>query len=175
MSSVPILACLSLSLSQVVIQSQVLVLVHSIGIFSSIPLPFLRICQYWLVCYVIYYYMCLGAITNNTIVVAGPSNFQDPSQYGFALHGFSKGGAPTSFTWRRDGVVLTSSSPYTIAAPVLTNSENPCSERFYRSRLTVTGKVTGVFTYTVTNADTGNDVMGTLDIEGMYYCNVVVG
>ena len=119
--------------------------------------------------------MCLGNITLSVIVVAGPSNFYDPSQYRFALHGFSKGGAPTSFTWRRDGVVLTSSSPYTIAAPVLTSSENPCSERFYRSRVTVTGKVTGVFTYTVTNADTGNDMVGTIDIEGMYYCRVRVG
>ena len=175
MLSVPILAGLaSQSLSQVVIQSQVLVLVHSIGIFSSILLPFLHICQYWLVCYVIYP-MCLGNITSNTIVVAGPSNFQDPSQYRFALHGVSKGGAPTSFTWRRDGVVLTSRHPYTIAAPIRTSSKNPCSDRLYRSRVTVTGKVTGMFTYTVTGADTGNDVMGTLDIEGMYYCNVLVG
>ena len=121
------------------------------------------------------YYMCLGAITLSVIVVAGPSNFQDPSQYGFVLGGVSKGGAPTSFTWRRDGVVLTSSSPCTIAAPVLISSENPCSERFYQSRVTVTGKVIGVFTYTVTNADTGNDVVGTLNIEGMYYCSVLVG
>ena len=119
--------------------------------------------------------MCLGAITSNIIVVDGPNNFQDPSQYRFALHGVSRGGAPTSFTWRKDGVVLTSSSPYTIAAPVLFYSENPCSERFYRSRVTVTGKVTGVFTYTVTNADTGNNVVGTLNIEGMYYCRVWVG
>ena len=118
--------------------------------------------------------MCLGAITSNTIVVAGPSNFYDPSKYGFSLHGFSKGGAPTSFTWRRDGIALTSSSPYTIAPPVLTSSENSCSERFFRSRVTVTGKITGVFTYTVTNADTGNDVVDTLDIEGMYYCSVLV-
>ena len=113
--------------------------------------------------------MRLGAITSNTIIVAGPSNFFDPSQYGFALAGISKGGAPTSFTWRRGGVELTSSSPYTIAAPVLTSNENPCSERFYRSRVTVTGKVTGVFTYTTTNADTGNNVVDTLDIEGVYY------
>ena len=175
MSSVPILACLaSQSLSQVVIQSQVLVIVHSIGIFSSILLLFLHICQYWLVCYVIYY-MCVGAITFSVVVVAGPSNFYDPSQHGFALDGVTKGGAPTSFTWRRDGVALTSSSPYTIATPVLASSENACSERFYRSRVTVTGKVTGVFTYTVTNADTGNDVMGTLDIERMNYYNVLVG
>ena len=108
-------------------------------------------------------------------MVAGPSNFQDPSQYGFALDGVSKGGVPTSFTWRKDGVVLTSSSRYTIAAPVLTSSENPCSERFYRSRVSVTGKITGVFTYTVNNADTGDDVMATLDIEGMYYCSVLIG
>ena len=128
-----------------------------------------------LTCVYVMYYMCLGAITSNTIVVAGSSNFYDPSQYGFTLEGVSKGGAPTSFTWRRGGVVLTSTSPYTIAAPVLTNSENPCSERLYRSRVTVTGKVTGVFTYTVTNADIGNDVVGTLDIEGMYYCSVLVG
>ena len=119
--------------------------------------------------------MCLGAITLCNVIVGGPSNFQDPSQYGFALHGISNGGAPTFFTWRRDGVALTSSSPYTIASPVLTNSENPCSGRFYQSRVTVTGKVTGVFTYTVTNAYTGNDVVGTLNIEGTYYCNVLVG
>ena len=125
-------------------------------------------------CYVIYY-ICLGAITLSVVVGAGPSNFYDPSQYGFALGGVSKGGTPTSFTWRKDGVVLTSSSPYTIAAPMLTSSENPCSGRFYRSRVTVTGKVTGVFTYTVTNADTGNDVVGSINIEGMYYCRVRVG
>ena len=119
--------------------------------------------------------MCLGAITFSAIAVDGSSNFYDPSQYGFALAGFSKGGVPTSFTWRRYGVVLTSSSPYTIAAPVRTSSENPCSERFYQSRVTVTGKVTGVFTYTITNADTGNDVVATLDIEGMNYCSVLVG
>ena len=119
--------------------------------------------------------MCLGAIILSVVVVAGPSNFQDPSQYGFTLDGVSKGGAPMSFTWRRDGVVLNSSSPFSIAAPVLTSSDNPCSERLYRSRVTVTGKVTGNFTYTVNNADIGNDVVGTLDIEGMYYCNVLVG
>ena len=38
----------------------------------------------------------------------------------------------------------------------------------------MTGKVTGVFTYTVTNADTGSDVIVTLNIEGMYYCSVLV-
>ena len=113
--------------------------------------------------------MCLGAINFSVVLVAGPSNFLDPSQYGFALHGVSKGGAPTSFIWRRYGVVLTSGSPYTIAAPVLISNENPCSERLYRSRVTVAGKVTGNFTYTVTNADTGNDVVGTLNIEGMYF------
>ena len=127
-----------------------------------------------LTCVCVVYYMCLGAITSNTIVLAGPSNFYDPSKYGFALHGFSKGGAPTSFTWRRYGVALTSSTPYTIAAPVLTNSENSCSERLYRSRVTVTGKVTGVFTYTVTNANPSFNVVGTLNIEGMYYCSVLV-
>ena len=125
-------------------------------------------------CYVIYY-MCLGAITLSVVVVAGPSNFQDPSQYGFALHGVSKGGTTTSFTWRRDGVVLTSSSPYTIAVPVLFSTENPCSERFYQSGVTVTGKVTGVFACTLSNADTVNDVVGTLNIEGMHYCSVLVG
>ena len=119
--------------------------------------------------------MCLGAINFSVVLVAGPSNFLDPSQYGFALHGVSKGGAPTSFIRRRDGAVLTSSTPYTIAAPVLTSSENSCSERFYRSRVTVTGKVTGVFTYTITNADTRDDVVDTLNIEGMYYCSILVG
>ena len=118
--------------------------------------------------------MCVGAITLSVIVVAGPNNFHDPSQYGFVLEGMSNGGAPTSFTWRRDDVVLTSSSPYTIAAPVLTSSGKPCSEGVYESRVTVTGKVTGVFTYTVTNTDTGNDVVGSLDIEGMYYFSVLV-
>ena len=119
--------------------------------------------------------MCLGAITLSVVVVSGPSNFFDPSQYGFVLDGVSRGGAPTSFTWRRGGVVLTSSTPYTIAAPVLTSSENPCSVGLYRSRVTVTGKITGNFTYTVTNADTGNDVVDTLNIEGMYYCSILVG
>ena len=118
--------------------------------------------------------MCLGAITSNTLVVVGPSNFHDPSQHRFALAGVSKGSAPTSFTWRKDGIVITASSPFTIAAPVLTSNENPCSERVYKSKLTMPGKETGVFTYTITNADTDNDVVGTINIEGMYYCNVLV-
>ena len=118
--------------------------------------------------------MCLGAITLNLIAVDEPFNFHDPSQHRFSMEGVSRGGAPTSFTWRKGGVVLTASSSYTIASPVLANSENPCSERFYRSRVTVAGKETGVFTYTITNADTDNDVVGTINIEGMYYCNVLV-
>ena len=174
MSSVPIHACLaSQALSQVVIQSQVLVLVHSIGIFSYHSPPISTYLSIF-TC-VMSYIMCLGAITLSVVVVAGPSNFQDPSQYGFVLHGVSKGGTITSFTWRRDGVVLTSSSPYTIAVPVLFSTEKPCSERFYQSRVTVTGKVTGVFTYTITNTYTGNDMVGTLNIEGMHYCSVLVG
>ena len=114
--------------------------------------------------------MYLGDTSLSMIEVVSPSNFQDPSKFGFALDGVTKGGAPTSFTWRKDNVVLNSSNPINITDPMLTNSEDPCSERLYHSRLTITGKVTGVFTYTANNAETSNTMVATLNVEGMYYC-----
>ena len=108
--------------------------------------------------------MSLDAISSSMINLSGSSDF---SQFQFVLIGISKGGEPTNFTWRRDGVDLASNAPYTIVHPELINDVYICSERIYRSRLSVTGRLPGVFTYTVNNADTVNDIMGMFTVEGM--------
>ena len=96
--------------------------------------------------------------------LSGSSDF---SQLQFVLIGISKGGEPTNFTWRRDSVDLASNTPYTIVHPELISDKYICSERIYQSRLSVTGRLPGVFTYTVNNADTVNDIMGRFIVEGM--------
>ena len=111
-------------------------------------------------------YTNIGPITSSSITLTTPNDFSSLSAPQFPLRGLSVGGEPTDITWRRDGVELISTGPYTITAlRVLTNLE-PCSTREYQSILTVEGRLPGVYTYTVNNGDTATAVVGTFTVEG---------
>ena len=106
------------------------------------------------------------------IKLSGPSYFFDPTRFGFILNGLSQGSKPTIFTWKRNDVSISSLSSYTIVNPELTGSiDANCSDRIYVSTLRVRGRLPGVFTYTVNNADTTNGMVGTYTVEGNVYTN----
>ena len=110
-------------------------------------------------------YAHVGAITSSFIILSTPTNFFG-GLFQFPLLGISVGGKPTDIIWRRNGVVITSAGPYTIAALQRLNNLDPCSARQYESRLTVRGRLPGEYTYTVNNGDTATAVVATFTVEG---------
>ena len=93
-----------------------------------------------------------GVITTNQLSLSSSSSFlTDPPT--FSLFGDTSGGPPTTYTWTRNGQVISNNASYNISIQV--NEDIDISARFresqYRSRLTVTGKLPGVYQYFVTN------------------------
>ena len=106
-----------------------------------------------------------GAITSNTVQLQ-TSSFQSDSPT-FTLSGATRGGPPTSYTWRRDGEVLSDSEAYSISIAVTSgyiqaNRQNAV----YSSTLVVTGNRPGVYEYTVTNRATTSPLSDTFLIQG---------
>ena len=119
-----------------------------------------------------------GAISFSMIRITGPSYFTRHSNFRFVLFGVSMGGEPTTFTWKKDCINLAPLSNYTIGEPQQSSTdymyksvdidELACRDRIYKSRLTVMGKHTGVYTYSANNKDSFGKRRGTITIEGIY-------
>ena len=86
----------------------------------------------------------------------------------FTLHADTRGGPPTNYTWTRDGQVITSGGPYIISIAVNGNTEIVYYRSRYRSTLTVTGYLPGLYQYSVTNRATPSVLTSSITIEGIY-------
>ena len=73
---------------------------------------------------------------------------------------------PTTYTWTRNGQVITNSASYGISIQVDRSPDGFQNSR-YRSTLTVTGRLPGVYQYSVTNRATSGMVTRTFTIESM--------
>ena len=78
--------------------------------------------------------------------------------------GATSGGPPTTYTWTRNGQVITNSAAYSISIQVERSSAGFQNSR-YRSTLTVTGRLPGVYQYSVTNRATSGMLTDTFTIE----------
>ena len=114
----------------------------------------------------------LGIITINEVEIV-ESDFQvDPPT--FTLCGETRGGPPETYIWRRNGEVITGGGPFNITVGVddvfrdrpilMTRIVN--QESRYRSTLTVSGFLPGVYEYSVTNRATSGMVVDSINIEG---------
>ena len=81
----------------------------------------------------------------------------------FTLYGDTRGGPPTTYTWTRDGQIITHGGQYNISIAV---NETVYHESRYRSTLTVTGYLLGDYRYTVTNRATTTIKTTAITIEG---------
>ena len=100
------------------------------------------------------------------ILVSLTSFQSDPPT--FTLLGATSGGPPTTYTWTRNGQVITDSASYSISIQVERSQVGFQNSR-YRSTLTVTGRLPGVYQYSVTNrATSGIMVADTFTIESKY-------
>ena len=101
-----------------------------------------------------------GAISSNQVSL---TSFQsDPPS--FTLLAATSGGPPTTYTWTRNGLVITNSASYSISIQVERSNAGFQNSR-YRSTLTVTGRLPGVYQYSVTNRAASGMVTGTFTIE----------
>ena len=83
----------------------------------------------------------------------------------FTLIGDTSGGPPTTYTWTRDGQVITNSASYSIALQLDLDNSDVFRESIYHSTLTVTGVLPGVYQYSVTNRATSGMVTDQMTIE----------
>ncbi len=105
----------------------------------------------------------LGTIISNTVSLLSSSFGSNPPA--FTLTGDTSGGPPTTYTWRRNGFVITDGGPYSISTAVNGDNEATSIQSLYRSTLTVTGHFPGLYTYAITNRATTNLVRSNFNIE----------
>ena len=91
----------------------------------------------------------------------------------FTLFGNTSGGPPTTYTWTRNGQVITNDASYTIAIQVNQGAGAHFAYSRYRSTLNMTGRLPGVYQYSVTNRATSGIVTNQFIIKGTYH-NLVV-
>ena len=114
-----------------------------------------------------------GAITANHIsLTISSSSFLSDSPT-FTLLGATSGGPPTTYTWTRNGHVITNSASYSISIQVDRSADGFQNSR-YRSTLTVTGRLSGVYQYSVTNRATSDMVTDTFTIESRSQCIIIL-
>ena len=92
--------------------------------------------------------------------------FDDPGRFQFFLRGISLGGRPTTIIWRKDGVQLPSTGPYTISDVKLMERVDPCLSRLYFSELHVVGRLPGEYSYTVDSGASPSAYTSTYTVEG---------
>ena len=105
-----------------------------------------------------------GAISG--IQVSLTSFQSDPPT--FTLLSATSGGPPTTYTWTRNGQVIINSASYSISIQVERSPAGFQNSR-YRSTLTVTGRLPGVYQYSVTNRATSGMRTDTFTIESKYH------
>ena len=87
----------------------------------------------------------------------------------FTLAGDTDGGPPETYTWTRNGAPITNNDSFSISIGVngVTDPSAYDNSR-YRSTLTVTGRLPGVYQYSVSNRATPNTLTSSiLNIEGV--------
>ena len=97
-------------------------------------------------------------ITSSSFMAASPS---------FTLAGDTEGGPPETYTWTRNGAPITNGGSFSISIGVngVTDPSAYDNSR-YRSTLTVTGRLPGVYQYSVSNRATSNTLTSSINIEG---------
>ena len=98
-------------------------------------------------------------ITSSSFMAASPS---------FTLAGDTEGGPPENYTWTRNGAPVTNGGSFNISIGV-NNETDPSAYDLsrYRSTLTVTGRLPGVYRYSVSNRATSNTLISNINIEGL--------
>ena len=98
------------------------------------------------------------SITSSSFTAASPS---------FTLAGDTEGGPPENYTWTRNGAPISNGGSFSISIGVngVTDPSAYDNSR-YRSTLTVTGILPGVYQYSVSNRATPNTVTSNINIEG---------
>ena len=113
-----------------------------------------------------------GRVIIDHISLSSSSFLSDPPT--FTLVSDTTGGPPTTYTWTRNGQVITNNASYSISLQV-GQSYTGFQNSLYRSTLTVTGRLPGVYQYSVTNRATSVMVTDQFTIEGGTACiNFVV-
>ena len=117
-----------------------------------------------------------GVINTSSISLVDPSFMADPPS--FTLIGDTTGGPPETSTWTRNSVTIRDGGSYNISltVPGVTSSETSdlivVSQIFqqsrYRSTLTVTGNLPGVYVYSVINRAMSAPKTVSFTIEGTY-------
>ena len=84
----------------------------------------------------------------------------------FTLAGDTEGGPPETYTWTRNGATITNGGSFSISIGVngVTDPSAYDNSR-YRSTLTVTGRLPGVYQYSVSNRATPNTLTSNINIE----------
>ena len=123
-----------------------------------------------------HFFLELGAINMNTVSLLMSSFVADlPS---FTLIGDTRGGPPVNSTWTKNGEVIGDGGSYNISLAVnevntyrLDNTDLFDSvilqESSYRSTLTVTGNLPGVYVYSVINRAMSAPRTASFTIEGI--------
>ena len=109
-----------------------------------------------------------GAISMNLVTISSSSSSFTSDPPTFTLFGNTSGGPPTTYTWTRNGQVITNNATYSISLQV-DISHTRFQNSHYRSTLTVTGRLPGVYQYSVTNRATSGMVTDQITIEGPNY------
>ena len=104
-------------------------------------------------------------ITSSSFMAASPS---------FTLVGDTEGGPPETYTWTRNGAPITNGGSFSISIGVngVTDPSAYDNSR-YRSTLTVTGTLPGVYQYSVSNRGTTNTLTSSINIEGNYDQDII--
>ena len=115
----------------------------------------------------------LGVINTSSISLVDP--FMTNS---FSLTGDTTGGPPETSTWTRNGVTINDGDSYSISltVPGVTSRETDIlraisqifTQSRYRSTLTVTGNLPGVYVYSVINRAMSAPRTASFTIEGIY-------
>ena len=88
----------------------------------------------------------------------------------FTVVGDTEGGPPETYTWTRNGANITDGDPFSISIGVngVTDPRAYYNSR-YRSTLTVTGRLPGVYQYSVSNRATNNTLTANVSLHYSEY------
>lgn len=106
-----------------------------------------------------------GAISSNPVMAIIMPDGSSPLQ--FALTADTSGGPPTNFTWTRDFATISDGGAFNISIAANGHEEADYQNSRYRSTLTVTGRLAGVYRYYVTNRATTGVRSNSFTVSGM--------
>ena len=91
----------------------------------------------------------------------------------FTLAGDTENGPPETYTWTRNGAPITNNNSFSISVGVNGVTAAAYDLSRYRSTLTVTGTLPGVYQYSVSNRATSNTLTSNINIEGNYDQDII--